>query len=40
MPNMPGMPNFNQMPPYFMQMLEWYHMEMMRNYPGNGKEYP
>ena len=40
MPNFPGMPNFNQMPPYFMQMLEWYHMEMMRQYQGHGKDFP
>lgn len=39
-PGFPGMPNLSQFPPYFLQMMEWYHMEMMKHYQIHGKGFP
>jgi len=35
-PMMPhGMPNFDQCPPYFLQMMHFYHLKMMEYYQMN-----
>lgn len=36
-PNVQGMPNLAHFPPYFLQMMEWYHMEMMKQYHVQGR---